>query len=407
LRRGLLPGAATLTAKRAVLTALPAVERVAIYTSVSKALRQEITLSMMAADLLRSLLEYKGDVLELVRNGDDVKTLEDYGGGFRAENRCEERALGAALRQLRQRSLRLRASLAISLALSRKPTIPLDNVRDSVLRGLPPEFLRNAARTARREGPTHLDRLEIAAKGAAEKRSAGDAASAATATAKAATATTLATALAATAKWTAWPLEGATVAALKIQLAHHGAVAKHGERLKINCDAAGASVTGTASTSLGSIESKAQVASLVKLILADGLVVAREGSTLMLRRRAIAPAAASPEPVPEPPPPVLGPTPARPPDATAAEHAPLPTLPPDVPPTSRRRRPPQFDKQRNDEPAKRRVTTSVGGAESPAVARLVRVSAATAPKRKAPVDDSPANSSRPPRQRRAPPVMDV
>jgi len=247
----------------------------------------------------------------------------------------------------------------------------------------------------------------VAAKGAAKKRSAGDAAAAATATAKAATATTLAVALVAAAKWTTWPPEGATVAALKTQLAHHGAVAKHGERLKINCDATGAFATEAALTAFSSIESKAQVAGLLKLILTDDLVVIREGSTLMLRRREMTSVASSPEP-PPPPSPLLGPTPARPLEATsAAERAPLPPLPPTGQSTTRRRRKVQIDKQQNDKPAKRRVTISVGGAESPAAAPLVRVSGVTAAKRKVPADESSANSSRPTRQRHAPRVVDV
>ncbi|KAJ1445426.1 hypothetical protein M885DRAFT_626188 [Pelagophyceae sp. CCMP2097] len=269
--------AATLTEELAVLKTLPGIERCAVYLAVSTAMRHELTLSTMAADLLRSLLEYRGEMLKLVRDGDDATTLEDHGVGYR----------------LRTRSFRLRTGLGLGLALARKPTITLDNV---------------------------------AAKGAAEKRSAGDAAAAASATAKAATATTLA----------------------------------HGERLKINCDAIGAFVMKATLTAFGSIESKAQVTSLLKLVLTDDFVVIREGSTLMLRRRKMAPVASSPEP--PPPPPLIGPTPARPLEATsAAERALLLPLPPaghDV----------------------------------------------TAAKRKVPADESPANSSRP---RRSGGVMDV
>mmetsp|Transcript_29643 Transcript_29643/g.104417 ORF Transcript_29643/g.104417 Transcript_29643/m.104417 type:complete len:270 (+) Transcript_29643:481-1290(+) len=129
--------AVTLTEKLAVLKTLPGIERCAVYLAVSTAMRHELTLSTMAADLLRSLLEYKGEMLKLVRDGDEATTLEDHGGGYRAENRCEERALGAALRQLRTRSFRLRTGLGLGLALAWKPTITLDNVQHSALHGLP------------------------------------------------------------------------------------------------------------------------------------------------------------------------------------------------------------------------------------------------------------------------------
>ncbi|KAJ1446764.1 hypothetical protein M885DRAFT_577140, partial [Pelagophyceae sp. CCMP2097] len=165
--------AATLTEKLALLKTLPGVERCAIYLTVPSAQRYELTLSTMAADLLRTLREYKGEMLKLVHDGDDETTLNDYGGGFRGENRCEERGLGLVLRFLRRRSMRLQAKVCIGLALSRRPTIELDKIEES-------------------------DRVTISANGAAVKRSAAAAAKAATDKAAATTATTLANTLAAT-----------------------------------------------------------------------------------------------------------------------------------------------------------------------------------------------------------------
>ena len=88
--------AATLTAKRAGLKALPGVERCAIYLSVPTALRHDLTLSTMAEDLLRSLRQYKSEMLDLMHNGNDAETLQSYGGGFRGENRGTSTRGGAA-----------------------------------------------------------------------------------------------------------------------------------------------------------------------------------------------------------------------------------------------------------------------------------------------------------------------
>ena len=190
---------------------------------------------------------------------------------------------------------------------------------------------------------------------------------------------------------------------------HHDAVAAHGEYLKINCAADGAAVTETALTALGSMVSKPKVEALLRLIVTDKLVVTQDGPALMLLRREIAPFASSPEPPPQ----LLGPHPARPlTGATPAEHTPAPPVPP-VPPvvqsTTRRQRSLPIGTQPSEKPPKpRRVATSAGGAESPALLPLVRVSAAAAPKREEKNADAfPATSSRPTRQRHAPQVLDV
>ncbi|KAJ1448207.1 hypothetical protein M885DRAFT_574717 [Pelagophyceae sp. CCMP2097] len=398
--------AATLTEKLALLKTLPGVERCAIYPTVPSEQRHELTLSTMAADLLRTLREYKGEMLKLVHDGDDETTLNDYGGGFRGENRCEERGLGSVLRFLRRRSMRLQAKVCIGLALSRRPTIELDKIEESVLRGLPLGVLRREARAARADATTHKDRVTISANGAAVKRSAAAAAKAATDKAAATTATTLANTLAATFKWTEWPAGGATVAELKTQLAHHRAVAKRGERLKINCDADGTRVTAAALTALGSIESKAKLETLVRLIMTDQLVVTREGPTVILRPRDKASPAPSLAASPEPPLPLPpGPHAARPlAGVTPVEHGPPP---PTGQSSARGRRPPPHDKLPDGRPAKRRVTLSLGGAESPAAAPLETVEAVTARKRKVSAAAAPAKSSMPTRQRHAPRAMDV
>lgn len=202
------------------------------------------------------------------------------------------------------------------------------------------------------------------------------------------------------------PAGGATVAELKTQLAHHGAVAKRGERLKINCDADGTRVTAAALTALGSIESKAKLEALVKLIMTDQLVVTREGPTVILRPRDKASPAPSLAASPEPPLPLPpGPHAARPlAGVTPVEHGPPP---PTGQSSARGRRPPPHDKLPDGRPAKRRVTLSLGGAESPAAAPLETVEAVTARKRKVSAAAAPAKSSRPTRQRHAPRAMDV